>query len=93
MEERSDSDKVIVSLQISNTLLREEIRNLNQEINHFERTEIRLKDDNKRLVNTIKIQADKISELQDLLDKKKAEETTTGMYSTLRHYLGFNTSV
>jgi chromosome segregation ATPase len=92
MEQRTESDKVIVSLQISNTLLREEIRNLTQEINYFERTEMRLKDDAKRLENTIKMQADKIAELQDILDKNKAEETT-GVYSTIKHYLGFKASV
>jgi hypothetical protein len=92
MEQRTESDKVIMSLQISNTLLREEIRNLTQEINYFERTEMRLKDDAKRLENTIKIQADKIAELQDILDKNKTEETT-GVYSTIKHYLGFKASV
>ena len=74
--------QIIVSLQISNDILKEEIRNLNQEINYFESREMRMRDDIKRFENTISIQADKIIELENKL-------TPPIPYRSLRQYLGW----
>jgi len=77
-------DQIVVSLQIGNDMLKEDIRDLRQEINYCESREIRMLEDIKRLENTIAIQADKIIELEN---KVMVPSTYT---SSIKRYLGFN---
>jgi hypothetical protein len=77
-------DQIVVSLQIGNDMLKEDIRDLRQEINYCESREIRMLEDIKRLENTIAIQADKIIELEN---KVMVPSTYT---SLIKRYLGFN---
>lgn len=79
------NEDVIVSLQISNDLLRKEIRNLNQEIYDFEQTNSRLRDDAKRLENTIKIQADKMVELENIINNAKKQPSYFSYLPWLRN--------